>query len=262
MSEITRLLDQNGEYGSDPELRQPQTFVQGIVTDNGDKQHAGMVKVEFVSWKKGGNICEWMPVLRPYAGKEYGAYVMPEVEDIVLVGFLNAQMKRPFVLGVLYPADAKYPGTSFDAKNLKKTFRTKGGSEVVISDEDKKQSCTVTTPKGLTAALSDEKETIALQDKGGKNKIFLDTKNGALEIACDKKITLKTGKCTVTLDGQAGQVSIQCDVFNAKATRQAVVTANQSTEVSGGMLKAEGKQTAEFKGGAMAQLSGGMVKIN
>ena len=262
MSEITRLLDQNGEFGSDPALNQPQSFVQGIVADNGDKEHAGMVKVEFVSWKKGSNICEWMPVLRSYAGKEYGAYVMPEVNDVVLVGFLGAQMKRPFVLGVLYPAGAKYPGTSFDAKNLKKTFRTKGGHELILSDEDKKQSCTFTTPAGMTAALDDEKQTAAIQDKDGKNKIFLDAKNGAVEITCDKKITLKTGKCTVTLDGQSGEVSIQCDVFTAKATRQAAVSANQSAEISGGMLKAEGKQTAEFKGGTMAQLSGGMVKIN
>ena len=262
MSEITQLLDQNGEFGNDPALHQPQIFVQGVVADNSDKEHAGMVKVEFLSWKKGSNICEWMPVLRSYAGKDYGAYVMPEVNDVVLVGFLSPQMKRPFVMGVLYPAGAKYPGTSFEAKNFKKTFRTKGGHELILSDEENKAACTFTTPGGMTAAIDDEKQTAAVQDKDGKNKIFLDAKNGAVEIANDKKITLKTGKCTVTLDGSAGEVSIQCDVLTVKATRQAAVTANQSLELSGGMLKAEGKQTVEVKGGAMAQLSGGVVKIN
>lgn len=262
MSEITELLDLNGEFGADPALRAPQSFVQGRVTDNGDKEHPGMVKVEFLSWKEGGNICEWMPVLRSYAGKEYGVYCVPEVEDIVLVGFLGPQMKRPFVMGVFYPAGAKYPGQNFDAKNLKKTARTKGGLELVLSDEDKKQSCTFTTPKGITAAVSDETETVTIKDKDGKNKFFLDCKKGALEITTEKKITLKTGKCTVTIDGQGGEVSVECTKFTVKAQQQAAVTANQSLELSGGMLKAEGKQTAEFKGGTMAQLSAAMVKIN
>ena len=112
------------------------------------------------------------------------------------------------------------------------------------------------------AAVSDETETVTIKDKDGKNKFFLDCKNGALEITTEKKITLKTGKCTVTIDGQGGEVSVECTKFTVKAQQQAAVTANQSLELSGGMLKAEGKQTAEFKGGTMAQLSAAMVKIN
>ena len=33
-------------------------------------------------------------------------------------------------------------------------------------------------------------------------------------------------------------------------------------QLSGGMLKAEGKQTVQVKGSAMTEISGGMVKIN
>lgn len=262
MSEITQLLEPGGDFAKDPALRRQPTFVQGKVTDNADKNNAGMVKVEFLSWKSGSNICEWMPLLHPYAGSGYGAYLMPEVGDVVLVGFLGAELRRPFVLGVLYPAKAQYPGQCFDDKNNVKALRTKGGHEVVLRDEKGKESCTVTTPKGLTAQLDDEKECITLSDKNGKNLLRLDCKSGEAQLNADAKIVLKTGKCTVTLDGKGGELKLECDRLTAKATQQANVSANQMVQISGGMLKAEGKQTAQFKGGAMAELSGGMVKIN
>lgn len=262
MSEITQLLDGSGSFAQSPALRHPPQFVQGKVTDNGGKEYAGMVKVEFLSWKNGSNICEWMPLLHPYAGKDYGAYMVPEVGDVVLVGFLGAEIRRPFVMGVLYPAGAQYPGTCFQSKNTIKSLRTKGGHEVVLNDEKGKESCTVTTPKGLSACLDDEKECITLSDKNGKNLLRLDCKSGEAQITADAKIVLKTGKCTVTLDGRGGEIKLDCDRLTAKATQQANVSANQMMQLSGGMLKAEGKQTVQIKGGAMTEVSGGMVKIN
>lgn len=262
MSEITQLLEPGGDFAKDPALRRPPHFVQGRVADNADKNYPGMVKVEFLSWKSGSNICEWMPLLHPYAGKEYGAYAVPEVGDVVLVGFLGAEMRRPFVMGVLYPAGAQYPGKCYDDKNCVKSLRTKGGHEVVFRDESGKESCTVTTPGGLTACLDDEKQSITLSDKDGKNLLKLDCKSGEAQITADAKIVLKTGKCTVTLDGRGGELKLECDRLTAKATQQASITANQMMQLSGGMLTAEGKQTAQFKGGAMTEVSGGMVKIN
>lgn len=262
MSEITQLLDENGTFGQDPTLRQPPLFVQGKVTDNGDKENAGLVKVEFLSWKSGSNICQWMPLLHTCAGKDYGAYAVPEVGDVVLVGFLGAEMRRPFVMGVLYPAGAKFPGQCFTDKNTVKSFRTKGGHQVTLSEEKDKAACTVTTPGGLTVCLDDEKQSVTLSDKNGKNLVQLDGKNGAVQITADSKIVLKTGKCTLTLDGKGGEMKLECDRLTAKAAQQAQISANQMMQLSGGMLKAEGKQTVQVKGSAMTEISGGMVKIN
>lgn len=262
MSEIAQLLDTGGPFSQDPALRRQPQFVQGKVTDNADKNNPGMVKVEFLSWKSGSNICEWMPLLHPYAGKDYGSYLVPEVGDVVLVGFLGAEMRRPFVMGVLYPAGAQYPGTCFTDKNDTKALRTKGGHSVIFSDEKGKERCTLTTPKGLTACLDDEKETITLTDKQGKNLLRLDCKSGEAQVTADAKIVLKTGKCTLSMDGKAGEIQLSCDRLTIKATQQANVSANQMMQLSGGMFKAEGKQTVQIKGGAMTEVSGGMVKIN
>ena len=85
MSSIADLLNSNGEFGRDPALSSSGGFVQGVVTDNGDKKFSGMVKVEYTAWKSGKNICQWIPLLHGYAGKEYGSNMDPEEGDIVLV---------------------------------------------------------------------------------------------------------------------------------------------------------------------------------
>ena len=125
-------------------------FVLGTVTDNSDKKNASMVKVEFTAWENGKRIHDWIPVLQNYAGKTYGTYIIPEIDDIVLVGFMGVGFQKPFVLGSFYPADAKFTNTSFDKKNLVKTIATKGGTNVSINDEEGKQSICVKTKKELT----------------------------------------------------------------------------------------------------------------
>lgn len=262
MSEITQLFDANGQFGQDPTLRTPPLFVQGKVTDNSDKQNAGMVKVEFLSWKSGSNICQWMPLLRPYAGAGYGLYAVPEVGDLVLVGFLGAEMRRPFVLGVLYPANAQYPGRQFTEKNTNKAFRTKGGHEVVFSEEEKKESCTVTTPGGLKAVLDDGAQAITLSDKDGKNCLKIDCKGGQVEIEAEKKIVLKTGQSTLTLES-GGKAALKAGNIDLNAQQKLAAAGAAGLDLSTkAQAKLEGTAGLTLKSTAVAQLSGAMVKIN
>lgn len=263
MSEISQLFDVNGQFGQDPALRQPPQFVQGKVTDNADKQNAGMVKVEFLSWKSGSNICQWMPLLRPYAGAGYGLYAVPEVGDIVLVGFLGSEMRRPFVMGVLYPAGAKYPGQQFTEKNFTKSFRTKGGCEVTFSDEQNKEKVTVATPGGLQVDLDDGAQAVTVTDKNGKNLLKLDCKNGQASLTANAEITLKTGSCTLTMDGQSGKIQLEGNTVAVSAKQQFTAEGKAGLSLtSSASAKLEGTAGLTLKSSAMAQLSGSMVKIN
>ena len=242
-----------GEMGS---------FVMGTVTENNEKKFPGMVKVEFTSWTAGKNICEWIPLLRPYAGAGYGQYIKPEIGDVVLVGFLGAAQQKPFVMGMFYPANAAFVKESFEKENMTKRFKTKGGLDVTLSDVKDKQSVTVLTPKGLTVTISDETESVEISDKDAKNVIQLDCKNGALALTSDKKMTLKAGKCELTMDGQGGAVTLKADKITLDGGQTTKVAGKQSLNLEGGMLKAEGKQTAELKGGTMTTVAGQILKLN
>ncbi len=261
MSSITDLLS-GGQFTSNPEFKQVGDFIQGVVTDNNNKEFPGMVKVELTSFKKDSNIGGWIPVLQNYAGATYGRYVLPEIDDIVLVGFIGADRKRPFVLGSLYPANAAMVKESYIDKNTNKHLKTKGNVMLSISDEENKQSVTVSTPKGLSVSIADENELITITDKGSKNVIKIDAKGGEISIVADKKITLTAGKCEIAMDGDAGKLDISCDQLNIKASKQATISGGQKTAIDGAMLSLNGKQTAELKGGTMTTITGGMVKVN
>lgn len=237
-------------------------FVLGTVAENSNKDFPGMIKVEFTSWNAGENISKWLPVLSPYAGKEYGRYLIPEVGDIVLVGFIGTLREQPFVLGSFYPTGAKLPGEQFDDKNLNRHLKTKGGVKFTVRDEGGKQKIEAVTPKELTVRVEDEKETITFTDKNNKNFLQIDCKNGKITLTADKKIALKAGKCEITMDGNSGEVSIKCDQLKIEAGQSANIKSKNMMALEAGMLKVEGKQQLALKGSAICEISGGMVKIN
>ena len=55
MSELTDLLTFPNEYF---DSQKTPGFVQGKVIENNNKDHPGMVKVEFTAWEEKKNICE------------------------------------------------------------------------------------------------------------------------------------------------------------------------------------------------------------
>lgn len=237
-------------------------FTQGIVTENENEDFPGQVKVEFTAYKSGRSICRWMPILQGYAGKDYGVYCIPEVGDKVLVSFLGADRDTPFVIGSFFPGDNSFLKAGQKEKNAIKQFKSKGGLTAALDDTDKKQSFTLTTPKGITIKAEDENETAAISDANGETAISLDMKNGAVTISAKQTITIKSGKCEIKLDGQSGAIAISCDRIDIKASQQAKLSSDQMLSLSANMLQAEGKQTAQIKGGSMLELSGGIAKIN
>lgn len=260
MNTLTDLLAPQQE--DPPRMSGVGSFVLGTVSENNQKQYPAMLKVEFTGWEEGKNLSNWIPVLLPYAGKDYGGYLLPEVGDIVLVGFMGPSRERPFVLGSFYPADASLPGGQFTEKNLNRHFRTKGGIEISLSDEEGKQALTAQTSKGMALRVEDEKETITATDKNGKNLVKIDSKNGGIEITADKKITLKTGQCTITMDGSAGSIKLEGNKVEISAKQTVSAEGKAGATLKGAQLNLEAQAKATLKGSGIVEVSGGIIKLN
>lgn len=237
-------------------------FVQGTVVENNNDKFPGMVKVSFTVWEQGKNMIEWVRLLSPYTGKDYGTYMVPEIDETVLVGFIGGSLKKPFLLGSLYPRDSQLVKQQYDKKNINKVLRTKGGTEIAINDTDKKESITVKTPKESRIVIEDEQETILMSDKESKNKIFMDLKKGEIMICADKKITLKTGTATLEMAGDQGNITVEGNKVTVNAKQTLAMEGKTSTTLKGGSLTAEGMQAATLKAGGQVTVSGAMVKIN
>ena len=237
-------------------------FVQGTVVENNNDKYPGMVKVSFTVWEKGKNMIEWVRLLSPYTGKEYGTYMVPEIDETVLVGFIGGSLKKPFLLGSLYPKDSQLVKQQYDKKNINKVLQTKGGTVIAVNDTKDKSSITIKTPKESQLVIEDENETILISDKDGKNKIFLDLKNGELLLCADKKITLKTGNASLVMEGQQGNITVEGNKVAVNAKQTLAMEGKTSTSVKGGSLAMEGMQQATLKASGQLAVSGAMVKIN
>ncbi len=181
----------------------------------------------------------WARVATLDAGENRGSFFRPELEDEVVLGFLNDDPRDPIVLGMLNSSAKPAPLSGSD-DNPQKGFVTR--SEIKVIFDDDKKIVTLETPGGNKITLSDEDKGIKLEDQ---NNNTLTMNDNGIEIKSPKDITLEaTGKLTVKATQDA---SLEGMNLNLKANAQ---------------FKADGGAGAEVSTSAIAVLKGSLVQIN
>lgn len=241
----------------------------GIVKENWDQEHQGMVKVEMYLGEAGKNVTGWVPVMSSYAGEEYGNYQLPEVGQEVVIGFHFGERNYPIVLGCLWNKKNKLPKQTANKNNTIKKFRTKGGCEVVFDDEKGKETITVTTPGKLSFSIEDEKKIIQIKDEKEENSIQMDCQNGNLTFQAKSKMEFKIGKnAAISIDSksvkiksktveQSGEqkISISGQNVNVEAKANMGIAAKANVTI-------EGKAATKLNSSGLLEVKGSMVKIN
>ncbi|MCF2738662.1 type VI secretion system tip protein VgrG [Bacteroides caecigallinarum] len=213
---------------------------------DGDPQKAQRIQIE-LPWLDGKSKLLWARLATMYATNGMGTYFLPEVNDEVLVGFMNADPTHPVILGSLYSEKHK-PPFEYEAKNNTKAIVTR--EKLRIEFDEEKKVITVATPGKNTLEISDDGKSITLTDQH-KNEIKMDS--GGITLTSHKDITLKA-KGGITLD----------------ATSKISGTAKSDISLDGMNVKVQAKVGATVKGNATAELSatgqttvkGAMVMIN
>jgi len=182
----------------------------------------------------------WARVASLDAGKDRGAFFRPEVDDEVVVGFVNDDPRDAIVVGMLHSKKHPAPITA-DQKNTEKGFVTR--EQIKLLFNDVKKIFTVETPGGNSLVIDDDQKSITLTDQHG-NSITMD----------DKGITIDS----------ASKINIEAaqDVAVKAGTS---LTQESGTDLgikAGTQLKAEGSAGAELSTSAIATIKGSMVKIN
>ena len=235
----------------------------GKVTDICDPQGLGRVKVDF-PWLAADNddavvVDEkdrrahsyWARVATMMGGGGRGSFFIPDVGEEVLVAFEHGELDRPVVIGMLWNKDDKPPVTMDEqGKNHVRGIYTKAKHQIVLDD-------------------SDDKGSILIVDKTGKNRILIDSTNKKMEIAVDGDMTIKaTGNIEITADKNI-TISAKQNV-EVKATADAKIEATGAAALKGsrqvtveasGMTEVKGANVG-IKGSAMTEVQGGLVKIN
>jgi uncharacterized protein involved in type VI secretion and phage assembly len=190
----------------------------GQVVANVDTTGGARVQVS-LPWLPGFE--PWARVAVPLAGDDRGTFMIPQVDDEVLVGFEHGDVRQPYVIGSLWNGRDRPPAPGPTDAGTKLIVRTRAGHEIEL--DDTAQSVTISTATDQTVTLEPGK--VELATAGGTAKVTLGTKGD---------VTLE-GSVSITL--KAPSVSIQGTTVDVKADSAATVKGSAMVEVQGGVVK-------------------------
>lgn len=204
----------------------------GIVTQLKEDplgEHRIKVKLPIISTTDEGI---WARIASLDAGNKRGMFFRPEIDDEVVVGFLNNDPNQSVILGMCNSSAKPAPIEAKD-ENHEKGYVSR--SEMKILFDDEKKILTISTPANNKMVFSEDEKGIFFEDQNG-NKLKM-TEDGIF-LESPKNIELKATKD-----------------FKAEAMKADI-------KASAG-FKADGGGGCELSaGGGNTSVKGGMVMIN
>lgn len=187
----------------------------GIVTNNQDPDKLGRVKVK-LPWLSDQDESAWARVATPMAGPQRGLYLLPEVNDEVLVAFAQGDLSHPYVLGALWNGQDKPPESNEDGKNQRRSLTSRSGHVIRLDD-------------------SDNAAQIEIIAAGAKSSIIINAQENTIEIKADADIKIEASKGKLTLQGQGIAITSQAEI-KIEAKQNLDLQAGPQLNVKGQMV--------------------------
>jgi Rhs element Vgr protein len=233
----TEKFNSNSISSSSGQFSRIQGLHIGVVTDIIDPNGEGRVKVRLplVNPDDSGIFAR---VSTMDAGDSRGTFFRPEIDDEVIVGFINDDPSHPVILGMVHSSAKPTPFEPEEANDIK-GYVSRSEIKITIHDGDK--SIIIETPGGRKLTMDDNAGSIQIEDSAG-NIITMD--DNGIVMDSPQEINLKGG---TKISLSAPEIAIKADM-------------KLSAEASAGLsLKSDG--TADFEG-AMVNIKGSLVQIN
>ncbi|MBK6931914.1 MAG: type VI secretion system tip protein VgrG [Saprospirales bacterium] len=200
-----------------------------------DGEHRILVRLPVVDNAARG---VWARIASLDAGKERGAFFMPEIDDEVIVGFINDDPRDAVVLGMLYSSAKPAPLQAQDANHEKGIFTR---SKMRIHFHDETKTITIDTSAGNSIVLDEKSKSITITDQNGNTAKM---EPSGIQMKSPGNITIEaTGKIDI------------------KASAALTIGAAQMTISSQGPMEVKGA-TAKLSSPGITEISGSLVKIN
>ncbi|MEW7289062.1 type VI secretion system tip protein VgrG [Aquimarina sp. 2304DJ70-9] len=164
-----------------------------------------------------------------------GSFFLPEIEDEVIVGFLNDDPREAVILGMLNSSAKPAPITAQD-DNHEKGFVTRSELRVYFNDDTK--TIVIDTPAGNSIKLDEDSTSITIEDQNGNvtkmNSSGIETKSpGDIKIEATGSLNIKAGT-TMTLE--ATQISVNATASMEVKGATTNVSADGPTTIKGSIV--------------------------
>ncbi|MEE9361205.1 MAG: type VI secretion system tip protein VgrG [Cellulophaga sp.] len=211
-----------------PGIKGLQTGIVKQIYDDPDNEFRVQVTIPILG-VEGESV--WARLSTFYTGNGFGAFFMPEVNDEVILGFMNDDPRFPIVLGGVYSSVIP-PSEEPNEDNTIKTLVTQSKLELRFDEENK--AITVQTPEGNSILLNEEEKGIYITDQSGNS---IEMNEEGIVIESKSKLTLKAAE-GVDIEGSSIKI-----------------TGSESVTVSGATVSVSGDQSTSITGSASCDIS-------
>lgn len=138
-----------------------------LVVDLVDPDARGRIKVKFPGFGSGGaQVTAWATLLSPYADKDQGLEILPEVDSQVVVGFEAGDATRPYIVGCCWNGKAALPEAAA-APNNKRLLKTRSGSLLEFDDTQGAEKVTLSMQNGHQLVMDAGAQEVSLTHSNG-----------------------------------------------------------------------------------------------
>ncbi len=223
-----------------PEFRPPVGGLQiaKVLQTHEDPDSSYRIKVN-LPLVDNGDQGHWVRIASPYASVGVGILFLPEIDDEVVIGFLDEDPNSGIVLGALH-STSRPPPYDPGPENTHKGIVTR--EDLKLHFDDGKKIIKLETPGGHRIILSDDDTGLEIADSNG-NKLKMDA--DGLTLSSNRDITISAnGKVSIS-----GRQDADISGLNITLDADISVTAN-------------GGATAELNSGGTTTVKGSSVQIN
>lgn len=237
-----------GTSASRREVNHWPGLVTAKVTNVNDEKKWGCVKVKY-PWMTEDAESNWVRIVSAGAGPEAGAYMIPDVDDEVIIGFEHGDINRPLILGGVWNGQHDLPPEAGTDGEQPKTriWQSRAGHKISLFETQEKQKIELVTEKEHTVTMDDKEKRIVVTSTDG-HEVVIDDK--------EKRITVtSSGGHEIVLDDQARKISVS-------STGDIEIEAEKSISVKAGVdMKLEAKMI-DISATGPVNIKGKPVNIN
>ena len=190
----------------------------------------------------------WSRIALLDAGDNRGTFFLPEVDDEVIVGFINNDPRQSVVLGMLNSSAKPAPLTASN-QNDQKGYVSRSGMQLIFDDGN--VNVMLQTPNGNQTTWDDNNQQIVIQDQNN-NQITMNQQGISIQDANNNQITM---------DNSGISIQSQNDL-TLQAQGDVKISGVNITVSANSQFQAQGQSGAQVSSSGNMVIQGSMVQIN
>lgn len=185
-----------------------------LVTDIVDTEKLGRIEVRFPTLGTDGDrdVRAWATLCTPYADKDQGLAMLPEVGSEVVVAFEAGNWRRPYIVGCAWNGQAALPHAPEKANNIR-MLRSRGDSRLEFDDTAGALKVSITMKAGHRVVLNEATQEVTIQHANGC--VLRMTAAGAIEILANSQVSVTAPALNVHAAVSTFDGVVKCTVLQA-----------------------------------------------